>query len=121
MAAADRYTHAIYSSWRIEGTPHAAGAVTENMRTDHRRRDIAVAEQLLHGPNIMALLQKVGRKRVPERVARHPPRDPGLGTGAVDGALHNRLVQMIAPLFSLAVPPSPRRRKDPLPLPFCRR
>jgi hypothetical protein len=37
------------------------------MGVDHRRLDITVAEQLLHGANVAAVLQQVGGKRVAQR------------------------------------------------------
>ena len=35
----------------------ARGAAVEHVRVDHRRRDVAVAEQLLHRADVVAVLQ----------------------------------------------------------------
>jgi len=41
----------------------------EDVRIDHRRRDVAVAEELLHGADVVAPLEEVRRERVAEGVA----------------------------------------------------
>jgi len=42
------------------------------MGIDHRRFDVAVAQRLLDSSNVMAAFEQVGRKGVPEGVARGP-------------------------------------------------
>ena len=42
--------------------PYAQRTSVENMRINHRRADICVAEQLLNGSNVVAILDQVRRK-----------------------------------------------------------
>ena len=51
---------------------NASAAAIQNMRIDHRRADVAVAEQLLNRPNIISILQQMGRKRMAKRVRTSP-------------------------------------------------
>jgi hypothetical protein len=38
------------------------------MRIDHRRRNICVPKEFLHGPDVAARLEQVRREGVPERI-----------------------------------------------------
>jgi hypothetical protein len=38
------------------------------VRVDHRGRHIRVAEEFLHGPDVVSGLEQVGRERVPQRI-----------------------------------------------------
>src|SRR5215470_17115913 len=47
-------------SERVRGAAHAAPAERlEDVRVDHRRGDFLVAEELLHGSDVVAVLQEV--------------------------------------------------------------
>ena len=46
----------------VQRTSHCAAANLEHMGVNHGRRYVGVAEQVLHGPNIAARLQEVGRE-----------------------------------------------------------
>jgi len=50
------------SFFAVEWTQDAAASAVEDMGVDHRRRDILVPQQLLHGPDVVAGLQQVGCK-----------------------------------------------------------
>src|SRR4030095_9901362 len=50
--------------------------VGTDMRVPLRRRQPAVAEELLDHPEVGAGVQQVCRERVAQRVRAHPPRDP---------------------------------------------
>jgi hypothetical protein len=52
-------------SARIERTPHPAPTALQHMRVDHRRSDVLVPQEFLHGPNIVTILQQVRSKAVP--------------------------------------------------------
>jgi hypothetical protein len=43
----------------IRGAPDGGGAAVEDVSVDHGRGDVAVAEQLLHGPDVMAVLEQM--------------------------------------------------------------
>jgi len=55
----------------INGTAHAEGAAIEHVRVHHRRADVGMTQQLLHGPNVVPVLEQVGRKRMPEGMWTH--------------------------------------------------
>ena len=50
------------------GISHDARSAAD-VGVDHGRADVLVAEQLLHGANIIAILQQMRSKTVPEGVA----------------------------------------------------
>ena len=72
----------------IEGTPHSAPTLVEHVRVDHRRADIAVAQQFLDRPDVMARFEQVRRERVAQGVARCRAWDPR----STDGVLHGEAV-----------------------------
>ena len=86
---------------------------------EHRRRRVAVAEQLLDGADVVAALQQVRGEAVPERVRTDRLVDAG-GTGArMHGLLQDRFVQMVAATHAGArVERQFRGRKYPLPAPL---
>lgn len=53
----------------IQGAPHALPATIQYMGVDHRGRHIRVTEQFLHGTDIIARLQQMRRKGMPQAVA----------------------------------------------------
>src|SRR6266446_8225534 len=53
----------------IQGTFHPAAARAQNVRVNHRGRDIVMSEQLLNRPDVCPALQGVGRKAVAKGVA----------------------------------------------------
>lgn len=57
------------------------------MGVDHGGGDIAMAEQLLHGANVIAALEQVGGEAVPEGVATGGFGEAGGGAGQFDCVL----------------------------------
>lgn len=57
---------------KVQRAPHSKTALVQHMRVQHRRRDVAVPQQLLHRPDVGSALQQVRRKGVPEGVAANP-------------------------------------------------
>ena len=43
----------------VGGAQYAVPAAVEDMRVDHRRADVAVAQQFLDGPDVVAVLEQV--------------------------------------------------------------
>ena len=43
---------------------HGGRAPVEDVGVDHRRRDVAVAEEFLHGADVVAVFEQVGRERM---------------------------------------------------------
>ena len=54
---------------RIERTSNSRRRFAHDVRVDHRRSHVVVAEQLLHRPNVLTHFQKVRRKTVPQRLS----------------------------------------------------
>src|SRR5207245_11738179 len=72
-------------------------------------------EQLLDGPDVVAVLQQVRGKGMPERVTARVLEDAGLAQRALDGTLDDRFVQvMAAPLAGEAIHVVSGRREHPL-------
>ena len=88
------------------------------MGVDHRRADVPVAQQLLDGANVVAVLPQVGGERVPEGVARGGLGDPGAADRLLHRPLKDGFVEMVtATLAGDAVHVDARGREDPLPSP----
>jgi hypothetical protein len=43
----------------VDGAVHAERTAIEHVRVDHRRADVRVPEQLLHGSDVVAILEQV--------------------------------------------------------------
>lgn len=82
----------------IQGAGHAARALPEHMRIDHRRLQVTVSEELLHSSNVSAVLEQVGRKAMSEHVARRAFLDAGPTPRAAHRALNRTFVAVIATL-----------------------
>ena len=57
------------------------------MRVNHRRRDVGMAEQILHGSNVVTAAEQGRRERVAEGVRCGGLRDACLFYGTFEGAL----------------------------------
>jgi hypothetical protein len=53
---------------RVEWTADAASSVLDDVGVDHRRGNAAVAEELLHGADVVTAFQEVGGEGVAEGV-----------------------------------------------------
>ena len=62
----------------IEWTANPTPTTLEHVRRDHRRGDILVSQEFLHGTDIGPLLQQVRGKAVPQGVATAPLGNPHL-------------------------------------------
>ena len=49
----------------IDWAPDRKAASVQDVGIYHRRADVRMAEQLLHGPNVISRLEQVRRERVP--------------------------------------------------------
>src|SRR5207247_1070351 len=77
-----------------------AWAPVQDVRVDHGRADVLVAEELLDCPNVVAVLQQVGGKGVAERVAAHALGDARPKGGNPDGALEDGFVKVMTSAFA---------------------
>lgn len=76
-------------------------------------------EQLLDGPDVVPVLEQVGRKRVAEDMAGDVLGNAGSSSGLRHGALEHGLMQVVpAPLPCRPVQVEARGRKHPLPRPL---
>jgi hypothetical protein len=78
--------------------------MAEDGGVDHGRRDVAVAQELLDGADVVTALQQMSGEGVTERVAAGALVDPGRADGSGHGALHVRLVVMMPAFGGLALP-----------------
>src|ERR1044072_6491755 len=91
------------------------------MGVDHRRGDIAMAEELLHGADVLSALQQMRGERMAQGVTARALRKTSGRHGLFHRTLYDRLVQVMPALgIVLVVFPTRRGRKNPLPWPFRR-
>ena len=74
----------------IKWALHSASATIKYMRIDHRRLYIFVAKQLLHSPNVIALLQQVSGKTMSKSMATPVLEYMSFAHCRSDGFLHGR-------------------------------
>jgi hypothetical protein len=91
------------------------------MRVNHGRAHVLVSQQFLNGPNVIAILQQMSRKRMSQRMTSSRFGD-GLQSCFLEGALQNRFMKMV-PAFLARYPVCEMTRcgKHPLPAPFLAR
>ena len=73
----------------------AAARLVEDRGVDHGRRDVLVTEESLDGPDVVAVLQEVGREGMTKRMAGGRLRQLRGRHGCLDGALDDRLVEVV--------------------------
>ena len=83
--------------------------MAQHVGVDHRRRDVAVAQQILDRANIVSALEQVRGEGVAEAVTGHAFVDSRRPGRIRDGSLYDGLVQVMSPFASLLVAPSPSR------------
>jgi len=103
----------------IQGTADAAATTVEDVRVDHCGADVAVAEEFLDRADVVAGFEEVGGEGVAQRVAACGLGDACVAHGGLDGALDDRLVQVVAVVLpGVAVAVEADGGKDPLPAPL---
>ena len=70
------------------------------MGIDHGGLDIFMAHQFLDRPDIIAVLQQVGGKTVPKRMARPVLGDPALFDRRLDPTLQILVLDMMPPYYT---------------------
>ena len=68
----------------VERARHPQAAPVQDVRVDHRRADVAVAQQLLDGSDVVAVFEEVGCEGMTEGMAAGVLDD----SGAVDRFVH---------------------------------
>ncbi len=103
----------------VVGAADAAAAdLVEDVGVDHGGGDVAVAEELLDGTDVVAISEQVGGKRVAERVAGDALRESGRACSSGDGSLWEAAVQVVpVDLAGAGVGREGAGGEDPLPAP----
>ena len=118
MFAANRF---LMTSEPVDRTAHAKWATIEHMRVHHRRAQVRVTEQLLHHSNVVAVLEQMGRKRMPESVRTHTFGNACLPRRVRHRFLDDRFVNVEPGRWSpFRIGAYARGRKDELPGPLRR-
>ncbi len=100
----------------------AAGPTVQNVRVDLGRGEGAVAEELLHGTDVVVGLEEVGGEGVAERVAGRALGDARPARRLLHRPLEHGLVQVVpAPLAGDAVEVDAGGGEHPLPRPLASR
>ena len=102
----------------VERAVDAEGAAVEDVGVDHGGGDVAVAEELLDGADVVAGFEQVSREAVPQAVASGVLRDLSGAAGITEGALEYGFVQVVPSASPGRVIVVTGCRKDPLPRPF---
>src|SRR5204863_9190772 len=79
----------------VERTAHAAGTFREDVGVDLGGRRIRVKEQLLDGADVVAVLEQMGGKGVPQRMTAGGLGESRLTTVRLPGSLHGLLMQVM--------------------------
>jgi len=90
------------------------------MGVDHRRLDALVTQQLLHGPDVIAVQEQVGGEGVPQSVTACMLGDACLVLGLVEGPLEISFMQMVPATLSRPRIPKQRGSRKGVALPSYR-
>src|SRR6185312_13292372 len=100
----------------IQRAQHAVSAPIEYVRVDLGGCNILVAQQLLHGADVISRLQQMRGERMAQRMRAHRLDDARTATGAFHGARQQRLVKVVPTLHAVQrIDRALRRRKHELP------
>src|SRR5437763_2180085 len=84
-------------STSIQRADHPATTTVEDMGVDHRRADVDMPEQFLHGADIVARFEQMGRKGVTQRVRGRRFREPGITNRLPHRSLERLIGKMLPP------------------------
>jgi len=100
-------------------TADAPASAVQHMGVNHRGLHVAVPQQFLHGPDVVAIRQEMRGERVAKSVAGDSLGQSRGMSGLRNGLLHQRFVNVVPPLFSAAVvDPAMSLGESKLPTPF---
>src|SRR6478672_10380798 len=80
----------------VGGAFDAAAAAVEDVRVDHRGADVAMPEQLLDGPDVVAGFEQMGGEAVAQRMRPDGLVETGRTRGELDRALQYGLVHVVS-------------------------
>jgi len=99
--------------------PDAQRASIQDVRVDHGRADVRMAEQFLNRPYVVPALEQMRRERMAERMATDALRERRPADRRGHRTLNDGLVDVIPRRRSKSrVSANPRGRKHELPAPF---
>ena len=108
------------SQHRVDWAPHPRWTTVQHVGVDLPRAHVAVAQELLHRPDVATVFEQMRRERMAERVWSRSLGDPGAVHGVRDDFLEHRLVQVVpADLTRGLLPIETRGREDPVPGPLA--
>ena len=102
----------------VQRAPDASSSLVQDMGINHRRTDIAVAQELLYGPDIVSSLQQVSAKGVSQGMATRRFGDASPPNRLFDRPLKYRFMEVTPSTAGHAITMEARRREDPLPIPL---
>jgi hypothetical protein len=62
----------VMASKSVDRAANSGRSPIEDMGVDHRRLDVAVAQEFLYGSNVIAAFEQVSGEGMPERMASGP-------------------------------------------------
>ena len=103
----------------IRRTVYTPAASVQHMRIDHRGADITVAKEFLNRADVVPVFEKMGRKRMSERMRCSGLGDSRLMNGLLHNPLQNSFMHVMSTLFpGNSIGEVTTSWKDPLPSPF---
>ena len=78
-----------------QGALHTHRPLVHHMRIDHGGTNIAVAEQLLNGADVVAVFQQMRGETMAQRMTTGMLINPGPGFGCFQPFIQRRIIQMM--------------------------
>ena len=105
----------------IGGASDCSRAAMKNVCVTHRRRNIAMAEELLDGADVVPVLEQMGRESMSHGMRGCPLADARNSNSLFYRTADDRFVQLVPPpVAGLRVLVNPRGREVPSPWPLPR-
>jgi hypothetical protein len=104
----------------VGGATNAPPTSVQNVRVNHGRANVAMAQPFLHGANVVAVGEQVRGKGMPEGVAGDPFGESCLSDGGRHCSLNQTFIDVMTPLFaSLRIASATFVREHELPVPLA--
>src|SRR5579859_799213 len=105
----------------VQGTFHAHRTLSQDVGVNHRRTHIGMAKQFLHRADVIARLQQVRCKAMPECMTTRGLSNACLADRRLHGTLHGSLVNVVSSRVSrIDIPAQRGGREYVLPAPLGR-
>jgi len=80
----------------VGGAADGEGSAVEDMGVDHRGADVVVAEEFLHGADVVAVFEQMRCERMPQRVSGGPLVNASQPHGIFHCPLNRAFMYMVA-------------------------